>query len=278
MLGSVALSLACGKTAMPEIKSPFAHTEPRLTAAQQDEMRAAQQNLARAKVASEDARLFKQSVTDERQTLDQRARPGAAGAKASGPRSVVLTERTVSVTEAAPPAGKPPKPTVSAGRGTAAADLRELDKAEGLQASRTKRSVEMREGNAVVVEKRVTVRSQAAGAKGSSLSRGERAERAEEAWGAKNRFADDQFRLRQAQEGVAVAEVAATKASIRREHVDQLNWEGRAASAKRLKAGNAETKARAEVGYQEQRVNTAMSDTEKSYVEWRAANPRTRAP
>jgi hypothetical protein len=263
---------------MPEIKSPFAHTEPPLTAAQQEEMRAAQQDLAKAKVASEDARIFKQSVIDERQAMDQSARAGAAGAKASGPRSVVVTERTVRVTESAPPAEKPPKATVSAGRGTAAADLRELDKAEGLQASRTKRSVEMREGNAVVVEKQVTVRSQAAGAKGSSLSRGERAERAEEAWTAKNRFADDQFRLRQAQEGAAAAEVAATKAAIRREHLDGLNWEGRATSAKRLKAGNAETQARSEVTYQEQRVETAESAAARSYAEWRQANPRTRAP
>jgi hypothetical protein len=179
----------------------------------------------------------------------------------------------VRVTESAPPPAKPPNPRVSAGRGTAAADLRELDKPESLQVSRTKRSVEMREGNAVVVEKRVSVRSQAAGAKGSSLSRGERAE---QAWSAKNRFADDQFRLRQAQEGAAAAGVAATKASIRREQVDGIHWEGRASSAKRLKAANAEAQAKSGVAYEEQRVDTAMSDAAKSYVEWREANPRPR--
>jgi hypothetical protein len=263
---------------MPEIKSPFARTEPRLTAAQQEEMRTAQQELAKAKVASEDARLFKQSVTEERVAMDQRGRAGAAGAKASGPRSVVVTEETVRITESAPPPGKPPKPTVSAGRGTAAADLRELDKAESLQASRTKRSVEMREGDAVVVEKRVTVRSEAAGGKGSSLTREQRAQRADDAWNAKNRFADDQFRLRQAQEGAAEAEIAATKASIRRENTDGLHWEGRASSVKRLKAANAESDAQSRVTYQEQRVETAKSDAAKSYVEWRQANPRTRAP
>ncbi len=279
VLGSVALSLlACGGTAMPELKSPFAREEPRLTVAQQEEMRAAQQDLANAKVASEDARLFKQSVTEEREAMDQRARAGAAGAKASGPRSLVVTEETVRVTEAAPPPGKPPKPRVSAGRGTAAADLRELEKPEGMQTSRTKRHVEMREGDAVVVERRVTVRSQAAGAKGSSLSQEERADRAEEAWSAKNRFADDQFRLRQAQEGAAEAGIAATKASIRREQTKDLHWEGRAASAKRLKAKNAESNAQSAVQYQEQRVSTARADADKSYVEWREANPRPRGP
>jgi hypothetical protein len=263
---------------MPEIKSPFAREEPRLTLAQQEEMRAAQQELAKAKVASEDARLFKQSVTEERAALDQRGRAGAAEAKASGPRPVVVTEETVRVTETAPPAGKPPKPRVSAGRGTAAADLRELDKPEGMQASRTKRSVEMRQGDAVVVERRVTVQSQAAGAKGSSLTREQRAARVDEAWGAKNRFADDQFRLRQAQEGAAEAQIAATKASIRRERTNGLHWEGRAASVKRLKAANAESEAQSAVTYQEQRVSTAKSEAEKSYTEWREANPRTRAP
>jgi hypothetical protein len=279
VLGAVALSfLACGGTAMPEIKSPFASEEPRMTLAQQEEMRAAQQDLAKAKVASEDARLFKQSVTEERAALDQGGRPGAAGAKASGPRPIVVTEETVRVTETAPPPGKPPKPRVSAGRGTAAADLRELEKPEGMQASRTKRSVEMREGDAVVVERRVTVQSQAAGGKGSSLTREQRVTRADEAWSAKNRFADEQFRLRQAQEAAAEAKIAATEASIRREHTNGLNWEGRAASAKRLKAAEAESKAQSQVMYQEQRVSTAKSEAEQSYIEWREANPRPRAP
>jgi hypothetical protein len=275
VLGAVALSVvACGGTSMPDVQSAFVSEEPKLTAAQREEMREAQERLAKAKAASEDAKLFKQSVTEERTALDQR-RAGAAEAKASGPRPVIVTEETVRVTESVPPPEKARKPKVSAGRGTAAADLRELQKPEAMQRSRTKRSVEMREGNAVVVERRVTVESQAAGPKGSTLQGGKRTE---EVWSAKNRFADDQFKLAQAQQGAAQAELEATAASIERERLDDLHWEGRAASARRLKAAKAESEAQQQVRFRERQVSAARADAEKSYSEWRGAIPRPKAP
>lgn len=273
VLGSVALSLlACGGASKPDLKSAFAHEEPRMTPAQREELRSAEQELARAKAASEEAKRFKQSVTEEQVGVAERSSPRAAGAKASGPREVIVTEETLSVTESVPPPKqKPQEPGVAAGRGTAAAKWREADKPEGLKHSRTKRSVEMREGNAVVVERRVSVRSEAAGAKGSSLERATEAT-GDEGWSAKNRFADEQFKLRQAEERAAEARLAATRASIERERSDDLHWEGRAASVKRLHAAKAESKAWSEVDQYERRVESIKAGAEQSYRNWQEAD------